>query len=333
MHGLQISAALEFPADLLSILGLEWLGRRLRIFEERNQAILSQVVSRSLHVSCRDHHLALRLAHRPAHATSNLCHGWKILCHLRHEHWLSVLSWGDLSKHQSERPCLPRCSQPPWEGREWQWSTWCPWSAKWHRPSLSTRWAYSDTSHLWPWLSQSKLSEKAPWIIISLIAIIASIPGLDVWLATKSNPGTPLFVQLYSSTSLLSNIFLCSKVSSCLRQLEWTFLTIWRAWRLLESKNRNELRHYHVYPLLIVFRNDRFFWMPLLGSATREVKPKTSDKKEIGAEDNPAFSSIWFVFYLYLKSYTNTESSIFLVLVISYKFLSMIDSNVLGGSS
>ena len=28
MAGFQISAALEFPADLLSIVGLEWLGRR-----------------------------------------------------------------------------------------------------------------------------------------------------------------------------------------------------------------------------------------------------------------------------------------------------------------
>ena len=29
--GLQISAALEFPADLLSIVGLEWLGRRSKL--------------------------------------------------------------------------------------------------------------------------------------------------------------------------------------------------------------------------------------------------------------------------------------------------------------
>ena len=52
-----------------------------------------------------------------------------------------------------------------------------------------------------------------------------------------------------------------------------------------------ELSQIHVNPCLI-FRNDRFFWMPLLGSDAREVKPKTSTKKEIGAEDNLAFSSI-----------------------------------------
>jgi len=39
-------------------------------------------------------------------------------------------------------------------------------------------------------------------------------------------------------------------------------------------------------------KNDRFFWMPLLGSDAREVKPKTSNKREIGAEENPAFSPI-----------------------------------------
>ena len=113
MHVLQISAALEFPADLLSIVGLEWLGRRLRSFEQRNQAIMSQVVSRSLHVSRRDHHLALCLAHQPADATSNLCHGWKILCHLRHEHWLSVLSWGDLSKTNWRDFVFPGASHHP----------------------------------------------------------------------------------------------------------------------------------------------------------------------------------------------------------------------------
>ena len=43
MAGIQISAALEFPADLLSIVGLEWLGRRSKhpTHEERNQALVS----------------------------------------------------------------------------------------------------------------------------------------------------------------------------------------------------------------------------------------------------------------------------------------------------
>merc|ERR1712037_675416 len=39
-------------------------------------------------------------------------------------------------------------------------------------------------------------------------------------------------------------------------------------------------------------KNDRFFWMPLLGSDARDAKPKTSNKKEITVEDNPAFSPI-----------------------------------------
>merc|ERR1712032_879043 len=66
-----ISAALEFPADLLSIVGLEWLGRRW-------SAALSML------------------------AVGNLCHGWKILCHLCHEHWISVLSRG--ATYHSEGP-------------------------------------------------------------------------------------------------------------------------------------------------------------------------------------------------------------------------------------
>jgi len=84
----------------------------------------------------------------------------------------------------------------------------------------------------------SKLSEKAPWIIISLVAIIASIPGL--------------FLPETAGVNLPDN---------------------------LES-------------MKTFGKNDRFFWMPLLGSDAREVKPKTSNKREIGAEDNPAFSPI-----------------------------------------
>ena len=68
---------------------------------------MSQVVSCPLHVGRRPHHLALRLAHRPADAPGNLCHGWKILCHLRHEHWLPVLSWGDLSEADQRHLAFP----------------------------------------------------------------------------------------------------------------------------------------------------------------------------------------------------------------------------------
>ena len=41
MLGLQISVALEFPADLLSIVGLEWLGRRLKpsAFKEESKLL------------------------------------------------------------------------------------------------------------------------------------------------------------------------------------------------------------------------------------------------------------------------------------------------------
>ena len=41
MPGLQISVALEFPADLLSIVGLEWLGRRLKLstFKEESKLL------------------------------------------------------------------------------------------------------------------------------------------------------------------------------------------------------------------------------------------------------------------------------------------------------
>ena len=41
MPGFQISAALEFPADLLSIVGLEWLGRRSKLstFKEESKIL------------------------------------------------------------------------------------------------------------------------------------------------------------------------------------------------------------------------------------------------------------------------------------------------------
>ena len=114
-HELQISAALEFPADLLSIVGLEWLGRRFLTSnsQERNQAFVSQVVSCPFHVGCWSDHLALCLAYRPTHASGNPCHGWKILCHVRHEHWLSVWSRGDLSKDNWRNLFFPGVSYHP----------------------------------------------------------------------------------------------------------------------------------------------------------------------------------------------------------------------------
>ena len=41
IHFMQISAALEFPADLLSIVGLEWLGRRSKLstFKEESKLL------------------------------------------------------------------------------------------------------------------------------------------------------------------------------------------------------------------------------------------------------------------------------------------------------
>jgi len=84
----------------------------------------------------------------------------------------------------------------------------------------------------------SALSEKAPWIIISLIAFVASIPGL--------------FLPETAGVNLPDN---------------------------LES-------------MKTFGKNDRFFWMPLLGADSRQDKQKSSNKKEVRAEENIAFSSI-----------------------------------------
>ena len=67
-------------------------GQNFQLMKERNQTLVFQVVSCPFHVGCWSDHLAMRLAYRPSHASGNLCHGWEILCHLRHEHWISVLS-------------------------------------------------------------------------------------------------------------------------------------------------------------------------------------------------------------------------------------------------
>jgi len=83
----------------------------------------------------------------------------------------------------------------------------------------------------------SALSEKAPWIIISLIAFVASIPGL--------------FLPETAGVNLPDN---------------------------LES-------------MKTFGKNDRFFWMPLLGADARQDKQKSSNKKEVRAEENLAFSS------------------------------------------
>ena len=79
---------------------------------------------------------------------------------------------GDNSFHRSYPPL--------WGARAWLWSTWCRWSAKLRPLSLSTQWVTSAPTDLLilamlPY--QSSLSEKAPWIIISLIAFVASVPG------------------------------------------------------------------------------------------------------------------------------------------------------------
>ena len=98
----QVSAALEFPADLLSIVGLEWLGRRSKLPFLR-MLNLFQVVLGYFHVSRWSNYPALRLADRRSHGSGNLCHGWKILCHLGHEHWLSVFRWGRFTRTSNHR--------------------------------------------------------------------------------------------------------------------------------------------------------------------------------------------------------------------------------------
>jgi len=84
----------------------------------------------------------------------------------------------------------------------------------------------------------SSLSEKAPWIIISLIAFVASIPGL--------------FLPETAGVNLPDN---------------------------LES-------------MKTFGKNDRFFWMPLLGADSRQDRQKSSNKKKVRTEENLAFSSI-----------------------------------------
>merc|ERR1712130_218202 len=188
-----ISAALEFPADLLSIVGLEWLGRRW-------SAALSMLAVGITILPCA---------------------------------WLT-----DQPMPQAIFAMAGRFFATYAMNTGFQFSV--------EVLPTTLRGQGMAVVHLMSMVSQvasplivysSKLSEKAPWIIISLIAIIASIPGL--------------FLPETAGVNLPDN---------------------------LES-------------MKTFGKNDRFFWMPLLGSATREVKPKTSKKTEIGAEDNPAFSS------------------------------------------
>jgi len=189
-----ISVALEFPADLLSIVGLEWLGRRW-------SAALSM--------------LAVGLTILPCA-------------------WLT-----DQPMPQAIFAMAGRFFATYAMNTGFQFSV--------EVLPTTLRGQGMAVVHLMSMVSQvasplivysSKLSEKAPWIIISLIAIIASIPGL--------------FLPETAGVNLPDN---------------------------LES-------------MKTFGKNDRFFWMPLLGLDAREVKPKTSNKKEIGAEDNPAFSPI-----------------------------------------
>ena len=64
----------------------------------QQKVLLFQVVCCPLHAGRGSDHLTLCLAYQPTHASSCLCHGWEILCHLCHEHWIPILCWGDLSK-------------------------------------------------------------------------------------------------------------------------------------------------------------------------------------------------------------------------------------------
>ena len=89
-------------------------GQNFQLSRKKEAMLLIQVVGCPFYVGCRSDHLALRLAYRSTHASGNLCHGWKILCHLCHEHWISVLSRGDLSLGDNYRsPVFPGATHHP----------------------------------------------------------------------------------------------------------------------------------------------------------------------------------------------------------------------------
>jgi len=189
-----VSAALEFPADLLSIVGLEWLGRRW------------------------------------SSAISMFAVGLTILpCA-----WLT-----DIPMAQAIFAMAGRFFATYAMNTGFQFSV--------EVLPTTLRGQGMAVVHLMSMVSQvasplivysSALSEKAPWIIISLIAFVASIPGL--------------FLPETAGVNLPDN---------------------------LES-------------MKTFGKNDRFFWMPLLGADARQDKQKSSNKKEVRAEENLAFSSI-----------------------------------------
>ena len=93
--------------------GWEEGSENFQLSRKKSSPCVFQVVSCPFHVGCWSDHLALRLAYRPTHASGNLCHGWKILCHLCHEHWISVLSRGDLNKDNQRIFVLPGATDHP----------------------------------------------------------------------------------------------------------------------------------------------------------------------------------------------------------------------------
>jgi len=189
-----VSVALELPADLLSIVGLEWLGRRW-----------SSAISM----------FAIGLTILPCAWLTDIPMAQAIFAMAGRFFATYAMNTG----FQFSVEVLP----------------------------TTLRGQGMAVVHLMSMVSQvasplivysSSLSEKAPWIIISLIAFVASVPGL--------------FLPETAGVNLPDN---------------------------LES-------------MKTFGKNDRFFWMPLLGADARQDTQKSSNKKEVRAEENLAFSSI-----------------------------------------